>query len=125
MDTIGKRIRYARKKKKMTLTDIRALTGLSTGNLSELENDKFLPSSNALILFKKIFDVSIDWLLTGEESQKEDVTREPKKLAEDYASLNLTENEINLIYAYRNLNQENKNTLWGYLDVVNLSQKSL
>lgn len=43
------------------------LTGLSVGNLSDLENNKSMPSSNALIKLKNALNVSIDWLLTGQQ----------------------------------------------------------
>ena len=66
MDTIGKRIRYARKIRNLSLTEVKEKTGISTGNLSELENDKFAPSANSLIAFKQLLNVSIDWILTGE-----------------------------------------------------------
>ena len=66
MNTVGERIRYARKTSNLTLTDVKNFTGLSTGNLSDLENDKFMPSANSLISFREVFNVSIDWILTGE-----------------------------------------------------------
>lgn len=118
MDSVGKRIRYARKSKNLTLIDMKNITGLSTGNLSELENDKFLPSANALIHFKKIFNVSIDWILTGEESQSNSDSQFFQEVKEKYTSSKYTDDEIKLIDAYRKLDDESKKNLAGYLAVV-------
>ncbi len=117
MDTVGKRLRSARKSNNLTLIDIKKITGLSTGNLSELENDKFLPSANALIQFKKIFNVSIDWILTGEDTSLEVI----KETNESYLTNQHSEDEKQLIEAYRRLDAQSKQNLWGYLNVVTSS----
>lgn len=65
--TIGQRIRERRKEKKLTLKDIFEQENIKTGNLSELENDKYLPSVQTLIALGRVLDCSIDWILTGEE----------------------------------------------------------
>ncbi|MDU5722361.1 MAG: helix-turn-helix transcriptional regulator [Clostridium butyricum] len=65
MESIGERIRNVRKKKNLTITQLKEITGLSAGNLSDIENSKISPSSNALIKLKNALGVSIDWILTG------------------------------------------------------------
>lgn len=113
MNSIGKRIRFARKAKNLTLTDVNRLTGLSTGNLSELENDKFLPSANALIQFKNIFNISIDWILTGEEP----ISR-IKEEKQAYAHKQYTSEERQLIEVYRKLDGDARQNIWGYINIV-------
>lgn len=61
--TIGTRIRTRRLALGLTLKDVADREGLHTGNLSELENDKYLPSVPALIALSRALDVSVDWLL--------------------------------------------------------------
>lgn len=61
--TIGQRIRSRRQSLGLTLKDVADREGLHTGNLSELENDKYLPSVPALIALSRALDVSVDWLL--------------------------------------------------------------
>ena len=114
MDTIGKRIRYARKINKLSLTEVKDKTGLSTGNLSELENDKFAPSSNALIEFKQLFDVSIDWLLTGEPPMTLIKSENVMEIPEPY----LNEEEKELLKAYRKLDKEKRRDIQGFIHVV-------
>lgn len=64
--TIGERIKLQRKNLKLTLKEVSQRTKLSTGNLSELENDKYSPSVASLVSLSKALDCSIDWLVTGE-----------------------------------------------------------
>jgi transcriptional regulator with XRE-family HTH domain len=113
LDTIGKRIRYARKLNKLSLTDVKNETGLSTGNLSELENDKFAPSSNALIAFRKLFNVSIDWILTGALPME---VLERETVNED-SGIYLSDEEKELIELYRKLDKEKKRDIRGFLQV--------
>ncbi|MDU5082737.1 helix-turn-helix transcriptional regulator [uncultured Tissierella sp.] len=115
MDTIGKRIRYARKTKKLSLSDVKEKTGISTGNLSELENDKFAPSASSLIAFKQLFNVSIDWLLTGESPM---APNSNEVIKESQKPLELSDEEKNLITAYRTLDKEAKRNIQGYINVV-------
>ncbi len=119
MDTIGKRIKYSRKIRNLSLTDVKEKTGISTGNLSELENDKFAPSASSLILFKELFNVSIDWLLTGELSTESKINEVNESNEEYGKSLEFTDEEINLINLYRTLDNEEKQNILGYLTVIN------
>lgn len=114
MDTIGKRIRYARKINKLSLTDVKNETGLSTGNLSELENDKFAPSSNALIAFRRLFNVSIDWILTGAPP----MALSGNETINESSGLYLSEEEKELIESYRKLDREKKRDIHGFIQVV-------
>jgi transcriptional regulator with XRE-family HTH domain len=120
MNSIGKRIRFIRKANNLTLTDINKKTGLSTGNLSELENDKFLPSANALIQFRKIFNTSIDWILTGEEYNT-DLNSKIREQKQKYISEQYTDEEKQLIKIYRKLDGSAKQNIWGYLNVITSS----
>ena len=70
MDTIGKRILLLRKISGLTQTQLAAATGLQRGNLSHYEKDKIKPAAEALIALSTFFNVSADWLLTGEEKAK-------------------------------------------------------
>lgn len=80
MDTVGERLKHARKIKGLTLNDIKANSGVSTGNLSEIENNKVLPSTPTLISICRILDISIDWLLTGEGRGPDETEVEHKEI---------------------------------------------
>ncbi len=65
---IGQRIKERRKELKITQTMIADQTSVSSGNLSCIENGKYLPSAIALLELSKILDCTTDWILTGESS---------------------------------------------------------
>lgn len=62
---IGQRIRNRRKELHITQTQIYSLTGISSGNLSDIENGKSMPSSAAVIQLSKVLDCSTDYILLG------------------------------------------------------------
>ena len=68
---IGQRIKARRKELHITQTQIKEATGISTGNLSEIENGHILPSSAALINLSKILECSVDYILFGESRNLE------------------------------------------------------
>ena len=65
---IGQRIKERRKALNITQTQIQEKTSISSGNLSCIENGKYLPSATALIELSEILDCSVDWILTGNSS---------------------------------------------------------
>ena len=71
---IGQRIKERRKELKITQTQIQQETSISSGNLSCIENGKYLPSAVALLELSKILDCSIDWMLTGKSSISENAS---------------------------------------------------
>lgn len=63
MITIGKRIKERRKELHLTLADIKQMTGISTGNLSDIENGNRLPASPTLVQLADALQCSTDWIL--------------------------------------------------------------
>ena len=72
MDTmIGSRIKERRKFMHLTGAQIKEKTGISTGNLSDIENGKSLPSAIAIIQLSQILECSTDYLLLGKTRESE------------------------------------------------------
>lgn len=65
MQTIGERIKQKRKELKMNLSDVKSKSTVSIGNLSEIENNKYMPSAQTIIELSRLFNVTTDWLLLG------------------------------------------------------------
>ncbi len=66
--SVGGRLKYWRKVSTLRLVDVAALIRVSQGSLSDLENDKSLPSASTLTGLCQKTDMNICWLLTGEGS---------------------------------------------------------
>ncbi|MBT3509672.1 MAG: helix-turn-helix transcriptional regulator [Nitrospina sp.] len=63
--TTGKRLRAWRKSVPLKLMQLSHLIKVSQGSLSDLENDKSLPSATTLANLSTHTDLNIFWLLTG------------------------------------------------------------
>jgi len=80
--TVGGRLKYWRKVSRLRLVDVAVLIEVSQGSLSDLENDKSLPSATTLTGLCQKTDMNLYWLLTGEGSM---VSKEERLLAESSA----------------------------------------
>lgn len=65
MQTIGLRIKNRRKELRLTQTNIKSTVGISSGNISDIENGNRLPAASTLVQLANVLDCSIDWILTG------------------------------------------------------------
>ena len=63
--TTGKRLRAWRKSVPLKLMQLSRLIKVSQGSLSDLENDKSLPSATTLANLSTHTDLNFYWLLTG------------------------------------------------------------
>jgi len=64
-DSIGKRLRKWRSASKLKLIGLSEKINVAASSLSELENDKSLPSSETLVKIYNNTDLDVIWLLTG------------------------------------------------------------
>ena len=119
MNTLGSRIRYARKQKGITQLDFEREVGISSGNLSQIENDKVNPTASKLLDIRRMLGVSIDWLLTGEGdmilgNHSEAIPRSPWHLTEDQLKTantyfpDLTEEQVALLNNFEKLDARDK-----------------
>ena len=70
MNTIGNRIKMLRKTKKMNQEELSEVLGISTRTMSMMENDESDPSAKQISKLSSFFNVSISYLMTGEEEEK-------------------------------------------------------
>lgn len=112
---IGKRIKARRNELHITQTQIQSKTSISTGNLSCIENGKYLPSTTALIELSKILDCSIDWILTGKSSLSK-------------ISVPLSEDQQELIETYNRLDRRGRHrihtVIYEELDRIELKKEN-
>ena len=70
---IGIRIKDRRKALKLTGAQIKEKTGISTGNLSDIENGRSLPSATAIVQLAQILECSTDYILLGKTLNSENL----------------------------------------------------
>lgn len=66
--TFGMRLQQARKTKQLTQIQVAGVLGIDFTTISKYENDKSQPDNSTLQKLANLYDVSLDWLLTGELS---------------------------------------------------------
>ncbi|MFM0616302.1 cupin domain-containing protein [Paraburkholderia nemoris] len=70
---LGALIRDLRKERKMTLTDLSSLTGISLGTLSQIERDLVSPTVRTLFTLSSALDVAPAWLIgAGDNAETTD-----------------------------------------------------
>lgn len=94
-DTIGKRLKLLRKNFNLTQKEFATSVGISQGNLSEMEKDKFSPSYDTLILITKQYKISVDWILTGENTTHKNEFAENPEIEEMHEVINKVMSDSN------------------------------
>lgn len=110
MDTIGERLRIARKNCGLTMKQLHDLTGLSTGNISDLENGRYAPSVAALISLSQSLEKSLDWIITGNENGTR--VTEQKTTCD---GIPISQAESDLIAMFRLLDERAKEDVFDFL----------
>ncbi len=64
--TFGLRLKQSRNKKQLTQTQVADRLGIDFTTISKYENDRSQPDNEILQKLANLYDVSVDWLLTGE-----------------------------------------------------------
>ena len=101
--SIGTRIKQRRKELGLTQVQIKQETGISSGNMSEIENGNKLPSTPALISLSTVLDCSIDWMLKGEAPNRENYFLSDER-------------EVQLLDGFREMSEEDKEELIEILE---------
>ena len=113
INTIGERIKFLRQTtSNLTQQKLADATGISRGNLSNYEKDRFKPASDAIIAISNYFNVTTDWLLTG----KDKFDSETYSLKPNNIDVILNDKEVNLITLFRRLKEEDKLKVEGIIE---------
>ena len=91
MDAIVKRIVQLLKENRMTAKELTVRLGINKSSVSDWKAKKTKPSVEDVIGISRIFDVSLDWLLSDKDTD---------------SSIVLTMHEENLILNYRSMSKE-------------------
>lgn len=80
----------ARARKQFTQTEVAEQLGIDFTTISKYENDRSEPDYDTLLKLAALYEVSLDWLLTGERGREKPVNRiivngEPDVLTDEEA----------------------------------------
>ena len=100
---IGKRIKERRKELRLTQLDIKEKTGISSGNMSDIERGNRLPAANTLLQLSEVLQCSIDYLLRGKSSISENPTTSPPT--------DLAPQEQDMLKLFRNISKDDQEEL--------------
>ncbi len=87
--TLGKRIAQLRKEKNMTQEELAEQMGVSPQAVSKWENDQTCPDITLLPALAKLFDTTVDALLSGEDTAPPVVTMLPPEQRKDLSEMML------------------------------------
>lgn len=112
---IGNRIKERRKALKLTGAQIKDATGISTGNLSEIETGKSLPSATSVIQLAKVLNCTTDYILLGDIPKSEivdssDLRDDELLLLKQFQALDCTDREEILMLVQMKYNRHLKKT---------------
>jgi transcriptional regulator with XRE-family HTH domain len=72
VSTLGQRLRIARKNKGYSQVYVREITGINNKTLSSYETDYSKPDIDTLAKLAELYEVSLDYLITGKEEEKKE-----------------------------------------------------
>lgn len=108
METIGERIKYLRKGKNLTQTELAKRIGVAFSVISNWENNTNFPRGDYVALLAKEFQVTTDYLLGSETEYGEKEQSERPQYHID---------EQILLQAYRSMSPGKKQALFQMLDL--------
>lgn len=76
--SIGLRIKGLRKQKKLNQIELSSKLGVDNSQFSKIENGKLMPTIGHIMEICSIFNVSADWLLTGQGEMLRKEDSDPK-----------------------------------------------
>ena len=101
---IGSRIKKRRKDLHLTQSEIKQAVGISSGNLSDIENGNRAPAIGTLYKLSIILQCSIDWIVTGENTS--------------HSLVGISdEGELELLDGFRQLSKDNQDELLAILKI--------
>lgn len=106
MTTIGNRIKERRKELRLTQLDIKEKTGISSGNMSDIERGNRLPAAATLAQLSEVLQCSVDYLLTGKSLTAEN----PCEYSENYTPCSPQEQKI--LTFFRSMSKEDQEELF-------------
>lgn len=98
--TFSDRLDLLLTEKKETRTHLAEIIGITNQSFSDWKKRGTIPSADIVLKIANYFSVSIDWLVTGKETD------------------GLTHEDTDFIFKLRQLSEKDKNTVLGLIDLL-------
>lgn len=127
--SVGKRLKAWRKSAYMTLADVSKMIAVSQSSLSEMENEKSLPSAKTLQGLCLTTDLNICWLLTGQgpmrkgPAESQETAGLPDELSNISQDQKLKELARILVRVYRQGGPERRAHIAGFLHGADIGKR--
>ncbi|MBI4389444.1 MAG: helix-turn-helix transcriptional regulator [Nitrospinae bacterium] len=127
--SVGKRLKAWRKSAYMTLADVSRMIAVSQSSLSEMENEKSLPSAKTLQGLCSTTDLNICWLLTGQgpmrksSAESHEAADFPEELSNISQDPKLKDLARILVRIYRQGGPEKRAHIAGFLQGADMDRK--
>jgi transcriptional regulator with XRE-family HTH domain len=103
--TLGQRLKYLRKKERISQREFAEHAGISQGNLSDMENDKYLPSITTVISIIEYYGFAADWILFGIGPMQ---AIDYSNISDNSSPVPIAADEEELLSVYNDLDSEGK-----------------
>ncbi|WP_213951553.1 helix-turn-helix domain-containing protein [Tepidanaerobacter syntrophicus] len=115
---IGERIKHLREESRITQAELAKEIGVSPGNVGDWERGRAKPGFDALLALSRFFQISVDWLMTGEDTSYHKEVY-PEKIVlqrQDLELLPLSNEEREILMKFRTLTESEQLKLKKLLD---------
>jgi transcriptional regulator with XRE-family HTH domain len=92
LSTLGERLRIARERKGYSQTEVYRRTNINNKTLSRYEKDGSEPDKDTLITLSNLYDVRVEWLVTGKATptssnkNETDIAKRMEQIRKDLTS---------------------------------------
>lgn len=90
---LGKNIKRLRKEKGWSQTQLAEQVGCHLSNITRIETGKYTPALETVAQISKILDVQIDYLVNGNDEDREEIRIEDQAFSEKIKLLNTLDEE--------------------------------
>lgn len=113
---IGERIVQKMDELGISQKDVYSVTGFSKTTMSNYVNGRRIPNTVELYKLAKFFSVSMEWLLTGEEtlSQKHEITTNENRY--ESPAINLSPDDMEFLAKFHQLSDRQKGKIEGRIE---------
>lgn len=94
--TLGGRLKQLRGVRNISANQLTKELGIAQSRFSYYEADQQLPGSDILLLISLFFGVSMEWLLTGKETQTDKIDPEINNLVSEFKRLSKRDKKLTL-----------------------------